>query len=229
MDELRRKDFNKLLLNCYGVHDDDDIFKVFPILTKYPEFGKRIKAKEGDEPIEALHNRTKLIKYIIFAYDPNSPFQVIEDTLDRRAEAALEAGYETTNKKFPDAVDMMIRCIWPEVNRMIIRYCMMNHPDDYTILVVYQERLRKELEALSAPEVDTKDVKQIILNIRAFEYEINLKKDRLLAGNQDTFINRTLFEYMESKKLGLTPEDISKQLVNWDNISIYYKKTKLKT
>lgn len=227
IEELRKKDFNKLLLNCYSVHDGDDIFKVFPILAKYKVFKNKVKYEKGDNTIEILTNRTKLIKYIICAYDPNSPFQVVEDTLDRRAEAAQWAGYEVTNRKFDGEVDMMIRCMLPEVNRMIVQYCLMNNEDDYAVLVVYQESLRRELEALNDPNVTSKQVKDLIANIKTFEHEIRNKKDKLLAGNMDTFINKTLFEYMESKKLELSPEYIAKHLIPWDNVSIYYKNAKI--
>ena len=229
MEEFRRKDFNNLLLNCYDVNDSDDIFKVFPILDKYKVFTAMCRYKKGDDTVEILHDKTKLIKYIIYTYDPNSPFKKINDTLERRAAAAEFAGYEVTNKNFDEAVDKMIRCILPEVNRMIIQFCLMHHEEDYATLVVYLESHRKELENLSKEDVDPKDVTNIIKNIKTFEREIAEKKNKLLAGNMDSFINKTLFEYMESKKLKLSPEYVAKSLVDWDNISIYYKKTKINT
>lgn len=228
MEQLRKKDFENLLLNCYDVSDDDDIFKVFPILAKYDVFKKKIPYRKGTDVEEIFTNKTRLIKYIIFVYDPGSPFQKITDTLERRAEAAQFAGYEVKNKKFDEVTDKMIRCIIPEVNRMIVQFCMLTQEDDYATLIVYRERLRKELESLSDADIESKDVSKVIANIKAFEKEITLKKESLLANNMDSFINKTLFEYMESKRLRLTPEDIAKELIPWDNISIYYKNVKIK-
>ena len=232
MEQLRKKDFENLLLNCYDISDDDDIFKVFPILSKYPVFTKKIPYRRGSDlkadVEEIFENKTRLIKYIIFVYDPGSPFQKITDTLERRAEAAQFAGYEVKDKKFDEVTDKMIRCIIPEVNRMIVQFCMLTQEDDYATLIVYRERLRKELESLSDADIESKDVSKVIANIKAFEKEIVLKKESLLANNMDSFINKTLFEYMESKRLKLTPEDIAKALIPWDNISVYYKNVKLK-
>lgn len=220
--EYISKDFENLLLNAYNIPIGNSLFKAFPILTKYDEFKMKL-----DRLV-----KEKVLRYIIFAFDRNSPLIGINDILERRVEAATLAGFMIKDRKFKPQVDKMIRGLIPEVNHMIIRYCMFLGDTDYTILITYEDSLIKELQALidfdnakSANDEDRKEKKgEILRNIDSLRLNIKKLKEEFLARNIDYFLTRSLHEFSESQKFELSPEFYANELKGWDNVSKYYDK-----
>jgi hypothetical protein len=66
--EYVAQDFEQLLINPYDHKIGSDLMKVFPILSKYKEF--RVK-------LPSQIKREYVLRYIIYAFDRNSPLIAI--------------------------------------------------------------------------------------------------------------------------------------------------------
>lgn len=218
--EYISKDFENLMLNAYDVPIGNSLFNAFPILNKYDEFKVKVEGIQKE----------KVLRYVIFAFDRNSPLVGINDILERRVEAALLSGFKLTKRKFKPEVDKMIRSLLPEVNHMIIRYCMFLGDTDYSVLITYEDSLLKELQALmdfdnakSVNDDERKEKKgEILRNIDSLRLNIKKLKEEFLARNVDYFLTRSLHEFSESQKFELSPEFYANELKGWDNVSKYY-------
>lgn len=211
--DYRDSDFANLFLKVYQVPFETDLFKRFPILNAYSVF----KADIGNL------EREKVLRYIIYAFDKNSPLNTISDILERRVEAALLAGFKPKKNKFEPEVEAMIKSVNNIINSMIIQYCIMQGEEDYTTLVSFQEALRSQLEILLNPGEDD-DVSKIIKNVKELRTQINELRQNLLINNVDTFLTMSLNDFSEAEKLELSPEYFAEKYAYWDGISKYYKK-----
>jgi len=231
--EYLDSDFEKMFLNVWKVKSDDDLFKTFPILGKYKEFGVKLRNLD----------KNKVIKYIAYAFDKNSPLSLINDIIERRVKALELAGFKTDVKEnHSSQLDMMVHSGIPEVNHMVIRYCLFVGDTDYAILVTYEDSLVQELQRLSDFETSFKvrrgkgeesdDIfykennekkAALITNISNLRKQIKDLRSEIFSGNIDAFLERSLREFTESERLELSPEFFAKQYKDWDNISKYYK------
>lgn len=210
-NEFKATDFNGLYLNSYTVPDDKDLFKVFPVLNAYSVF-------KSDIPTD----RNKTIRYVIYAFDRNSPLNVINNVMEKRVEAALIAGFEPKEKRFPQQVDMMIRSLNGNINSMAIQYCIMQGEEDYATLVTFQEALRKQLEIMMNPGDD--DTSKVIKNVKELRVQVAELRQTLLSNNIDQYLTKSLYDFTEAERLELSPEYFAEKYANWDNVSRYYKK-----
>jgi hypothetical protein len=215
------RDFEGLLLNVQRHDLGTDLFKVFPILTKYDEFQAKVAGLKKE----------LILRYIVLAFDRNSPVVAINDILERRVEAAHLAGFvPNKNNEFALGIETMIRSLNPLVNHMVIRYCMLLGDTDYTVMVTYEDSLLKELDRLINYEADQKTdptnekKKEIITNISTLREGVNMLKDEFLAKNVDFFLSRSLSEFTESKRIDMSPEAYAIKLKGWDNVSMYFNK-----
>jgi len=222
--EFVSKDFEGLLLNIFQHRIGTDLFKVFPVLSKYEEF-----------TVNVPHiKKENLLRYIIYAFDKNSPLAAINDILERRVEALKLAGFTPhgTTHKWAHGLDRMVKSLNPKVNHAIIRYCMLQGDTDYTVLVTYEDSLLKELDRLINFDAGEEDdsgekKKELIANINTLRKDINTLKQEFFANNVDLFLLRSLSEFAESKKILLSPEYYAEILKGWDNVSRYYNNVNL--
>lgn len=190
-------DFKKLFVPIYDIKPDYK--KHLPLLSKYDEFSKT------DEKIDF----DTLFRYIVLAFDINSPIRYVYKTiLEQRVKAALIAGF-TVNKsgKFPKNIEQILLCENACVNRMIVRYITMINNEDYSTLIAYSEALRKQQEKILAGDVDQEKTKDMIFNINTLKNSIKELKEVLLGESRD--LHRTLYEFVDSSILGISPEEIA--------------------
>lgn len=149
MAEFKSKDFENILYPVHTLKKGMDIFDILPELLDYKEFTL---------PIPASIKREKLFTYIVYAYDSKSPYVTkIDNIKDRKIQAALDAGFRTTDAKgFTDSVLKMLNCENDNINEMIIRYL----------------------------RIQGKDITGLAVDQEAY-YQINLRIIRGLAGNDD--------------------------------------------
>lgn len=216
--EYNKKDFESLLLNVYEYSLGTDLKKVFPIFDKYREFKVRTKGLKNE----------LLLRYIVYAFDRNSPLLVIPDILERRTEAALLAGFSPDKKSgnWSEAVDKMLKSIVPEVNHMVVRYCLLTGDTTYSIIVTYEDALMKELSALLNWTEDSGPTKGAVIgNINKLKQELSVLKQDFFNSNLDSFLSRSLTEFGEAKLINLSPEYYAHKVKNWNNVSRYYEES----
>jgi len=193
-------DFKRLTLKIHGL--DIDVLSTYPILTEYGFNTFK------DLPI----NETT--KYIVYAFDRNSPLHSIPDVIERRVQAAVLAGFQRTKSgNFDSIVESMIKSQNKQANNLILKYCIMQGSDDYSTLVTFEEALRNQNEKLLEGKVDTEKTKDIINNVDVLRQKIKDIKQSLMSHNFDNFLERSLYDFSESGRLNLSPEDYAKLMV----------------
>lgn len=189
-------DFGKLFLPVHK--EDGDYKKKFLVLNKYEEFN-----------VDAGVDFDTLIRYIVLAFDLNSPVRyAYNDMYEQRVKAAQIAGFEIKKGKFDSKVEKILLCENPATNRMIIRYVAMINNEDYATYVAFTEALRKQQEKILAGDVDQEKTKEMIANINTLKNSIRDLKENLIGEAND--LQRTLYEFVESNILGITPEEVAR-------------------
>lgn len=208
MQEFKSKDYKDILYPVFSLKNDTDIFSAFPRLNEYEEFRSKLPTTT---PFD------KVFKYIVYAYDKKSPFFLnIEDLIERKKLAVLQAGFEVNARKsFNEQVRAMLNCENIVINKMIIRYCRMQSKE-FTSLVASQEAFYQiNLQLMTVKEGDEDPVKtakeKAALDKSANEFNERLdeKARRFLSQETSEIITQDLWNMAEEEavKILLTPED----------------------
>ena len=109
---FKDSDFSEMMCNIKALPKNKTILEAFPILANQKEFQEEIADKE------------KVLAWIIYCFDMDSPFvKYITDINRRMLDVALFVGYEKNAKGlFGEDVEQMLKFNKGEVNMMIIRY-----------------------------------------------------------------------------------------------------------
>lgn len=177
------RDFDDLLIK---VHKSKDIYKDYPILKKYPAF-------DLDKNV---------IEYIVLAFDRKSPLNDITQVIERRVTAAKMVF--PFREKFTEDVEKIILCENQVVNLGIIQYLILQKNTEWTVFVSFEEAIRKESQKLLDGSEDSKD---IIKNITELRTQLKVIKEDLIEDNTD--LEKSIYDYLEVDNLGITPEEIA--------------------
>lgn len=152
MVHMEKVDFSRLKIPVHTVEKGQDIVHKFRELDQYEEFSRYPNA-----------NRNNVIRYVVYAYDPESPF-IKNSTLDliKRKEIAAEyAGFERNKKTglFSDSDYEIMNLQVEEVNNMIL--CYLKIINNYTwVQITTDEQLFWEYtKLLNQPLVNTDEKK----------------------------------------------------------------------
>ena len=200
--DFRATDFKSLMFNVYDLPEETNIIKRFPILNKIKIFKK---------DLGALIPINWVLTYIFITFDRRSPLHSITDLMERRHNGALLAHFTyQKDGKFNTEVEAMLYGKNPDVNKMIIRFCVLQGEDDYTAMIGYQEAIRRETQKL----LDDKEVlSTVITNINKLRNEIETIRAKLLTTNEDALLKKDLYNFSEAEGLGLSPEAYAKMLI----------------
>lgn len=213
--DYNSRDFDGLMLNVMKHPVDEDLLQVFPILGAYNVFKEQVFGI----------SKTKLIRYIVLAFDRGTPLVSINDIMERRVKAMLLAGVPVNRHgKFPEEIDMILKSQKPEVNNMVIQYCILSGGSKYSVFVTYQEVLRKQLEKLLGAD-ENQDTKVLIQNINNIKGQIDHLTKEIFLDNVDSFLTRSLGEFAEADMLEYSPEKYAEKLSTWNHITKYYEHT----
>jgi len=199
--------FDNLMVRVDMVASEQSIKKAFPILDRYEEFSL---------PVDDFD---KVMRYIVYCYDMNSPFLRVESLTNRKAQAAKEAGFDYNHKKgFDENVVRMLDGKNVNVNRMIIRYCRMQQSRLYSLIVSGNEAFYEAISKLQSKSGNADDVlKDTVTKMQIFEKakanarELDKMSIELLAGDDNARLNKTLYVIVENNDIPipLTPEDFA--------------------
>ena len=164
-------------------------------LEQYDEFRLTIQDKE------------KVIAYIILLYDPSSDLKrLYPDSLwERKYQAAVRAGFQTTDGHFASHVEDLIVGNNEEVNQAILMYVRLSGQADLPAYLAYTEVFYKQVLA-SLKEKDEKRLKGIQENIRNSREEIAAIERKILGGEEVQAVRSALYKLAEKQRLNLRPE-----------------------
>ena len=127
--EYNDKDFEKLRYKVHELKEKESVLEVYPELSRYPEFKKKIRL-----------DINKVLKYIIYLYDKKSPFISEPDLRKRKIISAQKAGFKVNSKgEFENEVVAMLSNENVDITRMIVRYCRIQSSMTYSLLVAGME------------------------------------------------------------------------------------------
>lgn len=196
-------DYKDMIFPLQRHVEGEDVFTEFPVFSQYKVFFAKL------DPHLRLEN---VMRYISFCFDKGSPFvKRYNDVIERRFWAAVVAGFPLIqgNENFYPEVEDMIRGKNKTVNNMIIQYILLMGDEDYTTFVAYNEALKSQLGKMLNLDVDgdtTKDVKTIAANVKELRGQISELRKEMFMGAEDKLLTASLYDFMESKSLGLSPE-----------------------
>jgi len=190
------KEFEGLMFNPLKVPEGRNI------ITEYKRLGK---ISEFRQPFASL-DKNKIIRYIIFMYDKNSPFRVkFPDILHRKVEAARGAGWSIEkNGLFSDNVERVLRGENDSVNKMTVAYIRIHRNFKYSYLIGLEESFyRLMLEIMGG---DMKNVEKM----RKLQEDLEQITLELTSDDFNPLLKGELMRYIEQERLNLRPEDIAR-------------------
>jgi len=201
MSEFQLEDYESLKVNVrlYDPHGIDYL-QVFPELRMYKEFSAPLK--EGYE-------RNKVIAWVVYTFDKNSPYRKkYSDIGERKYHALLDAKFDVDeNGKFSKLVENMIDGNVPAINEMIVTYVKMHFNTKYSLLVTTEAFFYNMLKSAVGGDLKTKAVDLTNMENLLLETE-----RELLAGDSSKGIVETLYKRVTKDQIDLSPETISQKI-----------------
>ncbi len=119
---FKDEDFFKMRFNIVTVDTSEKIIDKFPELKLYPEFASQTAVlyyPEDEVPI--TWPRDFICRYMLYAYDPMSPFQQIKDIDERKNKALEKAGIPSINsnplkKGYVKEANLVLKCFFKILN-----------------------------------------------------------------------------------------------------------------
>ena len=151
-------------------------------------------------------------------YDQHTPLLHISDIYKRKSKAAELAGFQVSGKagkkRFSEFVVDVINCENDDANRMIIRMCMLQRSDKFSLLVVGYENLYNTMRELVDSDADktkdTKDKQAIYKEAIAQTDQLEKLRFEVLNKDPNSYIDRSLYGHVAEeveRKLMISPED----------------------
>ena len=197
--EFTPDDFKRMMFNVYEADMSKSFITQFPELNLYNEFSVRLKA-----PLD----NNKIIKWIAYVYDKNSPYRVkYKDITTRKVQAILDAGYELENGVFPPEVEDVLKGEHHKVCDMIIAFVKMHYELGYAHVVLletmYYKIMKDVMLGSSAKIVDLQKTKE----------QFEAAQNEILNSDKDRGLIKSLYKSINGDKLRLAPEDIAKDIL----------------
>lgn len=138
---FQERDFQDLKFKVMNFPSGTDLLK------KIPEMA----AIEAFATYRTDMDKNKIFKYIVLAYDENSPIykKFTADERNRKTWAARYAGFEPDKDGLFNAdVDDIMKCFNKEVNNLIIEFIRTFNDPEWASLVIWYESYFRKLENL---------------------------------------------------------------------------------
>lgn len=158
MSDLERafadRDFDDMMYPIHTIPEGKNVYASTPLLHKLPYFAKFM---------DPMLDKSMVIKYVIYAYDRNSPIFVkfgLTDDVKRKTTAAMYAGWkpDPLHGTFNEFVNKMLCGFNQQVNLMIIDYVRQYNDPEWSVLMAGYDALFRKLEVLS--KTDSVDIKK---------------------------------------------------------------------
>lgn len=205
------------LLDRYEISDFDQMqFPVHLLKGKvqdaYPEFSKFPEFKlDVDE-------KDKVLKYIVFMYDKNSPIRTYTEGLERRkAIAARLAGFESKNSKFSEPIRSVMLLLNWNANKMIVRYVRMQRSLEFSLITAGLENFFALLFQLSKPamEVGKKDILDVVEKRQKLFDQCRTQVESLRKLSETMFSDSRMVEIVDEIVQDEEPIEIAGGLVEY--------------
>lgn len=210
MAEYSEKEFSKIKwrVDKVDINSYNPLIS-FPDISFYPEF-TTIDVKDilGD-------NFGRVVAYIIFAYDMNSPYVRHNDNIvKRKREAMLASGFKLNkSSRFPILAENIILNKLEIANNMIIRFLRILKSSEWASYITYQDVLFELLGKLkSGGGLEVSDYKNTIANTKELREEIKSLEESFLESDTNQNLVEALYDTIETDDLDMSAEDIARRI-----------------
>lgn len=204
--EFSPDDFKRMMFNVYEASPDLDFTETFPELRLYDAFKKNLTVDGLTKPVD----KNKIIRYIAYVYDKNSPYRIkYKETGQRKVVAILDAGFELQGNTFPEYIEDILYDRNHKVVDMVVAFLQLHYDTTYRHLVLLETMYEKKLK-----EVLLGGGKDKVSELDAIRASIEATKKELLQEEQNRGLVKSLYKAINSDKLEMAPEDIALKLKN---------------
>lgn len=202
---FKSQDFKDMLYPIHTLKKGEYVLNAFDQLMDYEEF----RLENPPIPLDPL------MRYIIYAYDQKSPFVTqIEDLVERKKQAMLEAGVVPGKNGFNEKTKRVLNCEDGRSNKAIIRYCRLQGKD-LTGLIASQEAFYQiNLQLITNDPSDedklgTAEKKAKLDNLASqFNTRLDEKARSFLTQETANGLHKDLWSLADDEAMiNLTPED----------------------
>ncbi len=207
---FKANDFDALAYNIHGLQKSTNLLHHFPELAKIESF--RTSKLQGLD-------KNLVIRYIILAYDRNSPAEIITDYQKKKMWCAMYAGFQPypVSGLFEKPVDEMLKGKNEQVNQMIISFLRESGSNMYAQLKVgtdaYYNKLA-QMQNQNQGETNKTDLElerirgQVWEQCNKMEADLEKLAERFLK-DKSPFLKESLFCTINNeakKNLMISPE-----------------------
>ncbi len=220
MITFNKEDFSKMMYNPYPLGENIDIAEYFG-LNIYDEFKNSYKD---------INYKNKVIRYMMFMYDRNSPLNKIIDLKTRKIEALKLAGFkseEINSKLLNDKIIRLINFSDNIFTNMVMRYLRLHKDNLFMYIYTVQERFYKECEkVIAGNDTDTK-LSETLKYLKEAIKDIEGSITEYFNGEYNKQLHTQLSNFIEEEIINLRPENIAK-MINEGEVPISYEEIKSK-
>lgn len=208
--EFEPEEFRRLSFNVHELPAEESVIDNYGNLKMHPEFQAKLSFLDQD----------KVIRYIIYMYDYHTPLQKVPDLYNRKMIAADLSGFiKNEEGHYSSFVEAMLMGQNPMVNRMIIKFCILNKGSKYAMIKVSEQRYFSNLADILKEDEDVNN--KFVSETRKMGEELEKAKQELLNEDNNKILVEDLYSYTEAENLGLRPEDIALKLKNGEQPFAY--------
>jgi len=196
--EITPEEYGMMVYNVNKLSAKDTVLDYFPKLNAV----KELKIK-----LDPSYSKDKVLRYIILAYDKNSPYRRrIRDMHKRKQLCAIAAGFTIRNGDFEDYVKAMLLNLIPAINVMIVEYVRSLREHKFSYLIALEQMYYSDLAKI----FDGEKVK--IDELEKTEAKLEQIVEDLLADDKDKGLAKDIFDISVYKEINLRPEAIAELL-----------------
>ena len=175
-------DFSEMMFNIHEVPHGTDLCDHFPKLRMYKEFQGYSNA-----------DRNKVIRYIMYFYDKNSPYvRHIADYHERQERCLLEAGFKKTGREWPKKVQKYIDGKSADVNNMIQCFMIkLVNCYEYQVYTTFEKLFQDLIKTISQP-IDEEDADPDKIE-RAYKLRIENKTGLIDLKNELNSLRQQMY------------------------------------
>ena len=197
---------DKTLININ--QDEDRIILDFSAL--HPDLKDFVENR--NDKLETI-NTVKIIKYIVYCYDKESPLvrAYKGKWMVKKRESALAAGFERDiNGLFTEEADIVIFCKDDSINRVILRYLYLLHDRLFQTYVIYNEMyLHQSVELMKYDFAQPGHAKSAKENLDTIGKDIEQLEWKIFSGEETKILKDLLYEDSINQFNELRPERIA--------------------
>jgi hypothetical protein len=162
LEQFFDEDYKKMTFPIFGLSSDDSVFRRFPKLQSIKSFTVQVP----------LVITEKIIRYVLFMYDVNTPLHQIDSIPERKIAASKLAFFPKNEDGGIDEAYMdILACKNVLVNKMIVDYCRYTNGPTWSTLMMLEEVFSKAVESAllsggSSAVKQVNDLRKDLSNVR---------------------------------------------------------------